>query len=62
MKDILKDDVINSINTVISQLFDSAVGFRIIGDYDVDNVSKKVTRIVLSYIDYINRTVWSKGL
>jgi len=62
MSELKKDDVINSINTVISQLSDSAVGFRIIGDYDVDNVSKKVTRIVLSYIDYINRTVWSKGL
>lgn len=62
MSGLKKDDVVNSINTVISQLSDSAVGFRIIGDYDVDNVSKKVTRIVLSYIDYINRTVWSKGL
>ena len=29
-------------------------------DYDVDNVSKKVLRIILSYTDYINRTVWHK--
>jgi len=34
---------------------------QIIKDYDVDNVSTKVTRIILSYIDYINRTVWKKG-
>tara|TARA_B100001250_G_scaffold309295_1_gene271170 strand:- start:1731 stop:2879 length:1149 start_codon:yes stop_codon:yes gene_type:complete len=34
---------------------------QIIKDYDVDNVSVKVTRIILSYIDYINRTVWKKG-
>jgi len=34
---------------------------QIIKDYDVDNVSIKVTRIILSYIDYINRTVWRKG-
>ena len=34
---------------------------QIIKDYDVENVSTKVTRIILSYIDYINRTVWKKG-
>ena len=32
----------------------------IIKDYNVDNVSIKVTRIILSYIDYVNRTVWKK--
>ena len=34
---------------------------QIIKDYDVENVSIKVTRIILSYIDYINRTIWKKG-
>ena len=29
--------------------------------YDVENVSIKVTRIILSYIDFVNRTVWKKG-
>ena len=29
-------------------------------DYDVPNVSEKIVRIVHSYIDYINRTVWHK--
>ncbi len=62
MSGLKKDDVIKSIDTVVSQFSDSGDGFRIVGDYDVNNVSKKVTRIVLSYIDYINRTVWSKGL
>lgn len=26
-----------------------------------DNISKKILRIIVSYIDYVNRTVWHKG-
>ena len=29
-------------------------------DYEVDNVSKKVLRIIVSYTDYVNRTVWHR--
>ena len=35
-------------------------GLRIVPDYDVDNVSSKVVNIILSYTDYVNRTVWRK--
>lgn len=31
-----------------------------VADYESGTVSKKFLRIVLSYVDYINRTVWSK--
>jgi UDP-N-acetylglucosamine 2-epimerase (non-hydrolysing) len=34
---------------------------RIVESYSPRNVSDKVLRIVLSYTDYVNRKVWSKG-
>lgn len=33
---------------------------RTVPDYDVDDVASKVVRIIVSYTDYVNRTVWRK--
>lgn len=33
---------------------------RIVADYQMPNVSEKVVRILHSYTDYVNRTVWKK--
>jgi UDP-N-acetylglucosamine 2-epimerase len=35
-------------------------GLRLVRDYEADNVSEKVLRIVLSYTGFVNRRVWRK--
>ena len=54
--------VMESMEVVMSQLAGQQKRFRIVEDYNVDNVSQKVLRIILSYTDYVNRTVWKKSL
>lgn len=60
MSGISKDRILEAISVVTSQFEDESNKFRVIQDYDVDNVSIKVVRIILSYVDYINRTIWKK--
>lgn len=55
-----KDRILESIKVITTQYEKTPKLIKIIKDYDVENVSVKVVRIILSYIDYINRTVWKK--
>lgn len=52
--------VVASIETVLRQRKRGVRQFRIAEDYLADNVSKKVVRIIMSYTEYVNRTVWRK--
>jgi UDP-N-acetylglucosamine 2-epimerase (non-hydrolysing) len=52
--------VIAAIDLVTAQRADGHRTFRLVGDYDADNVSYKVVRIITSYTDYVNRVTWRK--
>lgn len=60
MSGIERERVIEAVNIVVNQFTDNPKSTRIINDYNVENVSIKVLRIILSYIDFVNRTVWKK--
>ena len=60
MSGIERERVIEAVNIIVNQFSDNPHSTRIINDYNVENVSIKVLRIILSYIDFVNRTVWKK--
>ena len=56
MSDLEPQQVLNSVDTVLSQ--HTPFDMRPVQDYLGGKVSIKVSRIIYSYTDYINRTVW----
>ena len=55
-----KERIIHGIEILKSQTIGRKRNLNIVGDYNIKNVSLKVERILLSYIDYVNRVVWQK--
>jgi hypothetical protein len=53
-----KERILQVLEVLKTQNIDS---LRRLADYSMPNVSDKVLRIILSYTDYVNRVVWSKG-
>ena len=60
MSGLEKERIKESISVVTEQ-YKNGIMPNIVEDYNEENVSQKVVKIILSYIDYINRTVWRKN-
>jgi UDP-N-acetylglucosamine 2-epimerase (non-hydrolysing) len=60
MTGLNQDTILDSINIVTKHHLEKQEIIHTVADYEADNVSKKVLRIILSYTGYINRTVWHK--
>jgi UDP-N-acetylglucosamine 2-epimerase (non-hydrolysing) len=59
MSGLNKKRIIESID-IATKLYKEGKVPNIIDDYNVDNVSQKVVKIIFSYIDYVNRNIWRK--
>ena len=60
MSGLKKERVLDAVRVTIAQYNKNTRVVPAVEDYEGGTVSKKVLRIVLSYTDYVNRTVWSK--
>lgn len=62
MSGLKKERVLDAVKVILAQHNKNGRVTAAIEDYEANGVSKKILRIVLSYVDYVNRTVWSKAL
>ena len=60
MAGLKKERVLDAVAVIVGQHSRAFTATQTVADYEGGAVSKKVLRTVLSYTDYINRTVWGK--
>jgi UDP-N-acetyl-L-fucosamine synthase len=60
MTGLKKERVLDAVRVVTEQHEKGRRVMRPVADYEAGPVSKQILRIVLSYTDYVNRTVWSR--
>ena len=62
MSGLKKINILNAVNLATQHNSESTRVINTVKDYETNNVSKKIVRIILSYTDYVNRTVWNKNI
>ena len=60
MSGLAKDRVLEAVRVATLQHERNSRVMELPADYAVGQVSKRVLRVVMSYVDYVNRTVWSQ--
>lgn len=60
MTGLMPDRVLEAIEFTIRDHENNGSNFGVVKDYAVENASSKILKIVMSYVDYVNRTVWHK--
>lgn len=53
--------ILQGLEHVQLQKIENARSFRPVADYSMPNVGDKVVRIIISYVDYVQRVIWNKG-
>lgn len=62
MSGLKKNRVLDAVNIITSEHNRELRAIPPVTDYESPAVSKQVLRVVASYVDYVNRTVWSKPI
>lgn len=60
MAGLKKERVLDAVRVIIAQHDRNSRVMAPVEDYEAQSVSRKILRIVLSYTDYVNQTVWRK--
>lgn len=58
MSGLKSESVLQAVKTVTTQYYQESCSVMNVSDYENPYVSTQVVRVVLSYVDYINRIVW----
>jgi len=60
MSGLRKERIVDTVKTIVAQWSPDGPAVLPVDDYENPHVSAQIVRIVSSYVDYVNRTVWSK--
>ncbi len=60
MSGLKKERVLDAVRVIVAQHDKTKRVMDRVEDYEGGPVSKQILRVVMSYVDYVNRTVWSK--